>query len=184
MKELSEKTGIHIVAGCGQYIDCAVSDELKSKSVAELRQIILNDLTIGIDGTDIKAGVIGEVGSGMETSESEYKFLQAAAEAQAETGVGMHIHACLWNREGLNALKYAVKMGANPEKICVDHADVRLDEEYIMGILDMGAYVDFDDFGKEYYVDRRNRNLLLHSFATDMERVKMIKNVLLTNLRV
>lgn len=178
LKKLSEETGIYIVAGCGCYIDSAVSIELKSKTVSQLRDIILRDLNIGMDGTDIKAGVIGEIGSGMEISENEYKFLQAAAEAQAETGVGMHIHACLWNAEGLNALKYAVSKGANPEKICVDHVDVMLNQDYILGILNEGAYVEFDDFGKEYYVDRRNRNLLLHSFATDVERVKFLKELI------
>lgn len=177
-KELSEKTGVHIVAGCGCYIDASVPDEIKAKSVAELRQDIITDLTIGMDGTDIKAGVIGEIGSGMETSEAEYKFLQAAAEAQNETGFGMHIHACLWNREGLNALDYVISKGANPEKICVDHSDVLLDEEYILGILDRGSYMEFDDFGKEYYVDRRNRNLLLQSFATDPQRVEFMKKLI------
>ncbi len=177
-RELTEKTGVYIVAGCGCYIDGYVSNEIKSKSVAELRDIIIKDLTDGIDGTDIKAGVIGEIGSGIEITENEYKFLQAAAQAQNETGFGMHIHACLWNREGLNALDYAVKCGADPEKICVDHADVMLDEEYILGILDRGAYMEFDDFGKEYYVDRQDRNLLNGSFAYDTQRVKLIKKLI------
>lgn len=178
MKELSEQTGVYIVAGCGYYIDGAVSDELKQKSVKELRQIILRELTEGIGGTDIRAGVIGEIGSGEEISECEYKFLQAAAEAQSETGFGMHIHACLWNREGLNALDHAIKCGAAAEKICIDHADVLLDEEYIMGVLERGAYIEFDDFGKEYYVDRQNRNLLKGSFARDTERVQMIAQLI------
>ena len=110
-------------------------------------------------------------------SDFEKKSLRAAAEAQAETGYGMHIHACLWNREGLNALKYAVECGADAQKICVDHADVLLDEDYILGVLDMGAYIEFDDFGKEFYVDRQNRNLLLGSFATDKERCQFIKKL-------
>ncbi len=178
MKELSEKTGVYMVAGCGCYVDGSVAEEIKAKSVAEHREMIIKDLTVGMDGTDIKAGVIGEVGSGMEISEAEYKFLQAAAEAQNETGFGMHIHACLWNRTGLEALRFVVSKGANPEKVCVDHSDVMLDEDYIMGILDMGAYMEFDDFGKEYYVDRRNRNLLLHSFATDPQRVEFMKKLI------
>ncbi len=178
LKELSEKTGVHIVSGCGSYIDASVSDEFKNKSVEEMKKIILKDLTEGMEGTDIKAGVIGEVGSSKRITDAEYKFLQAAAEAQNETGFGMHIHACLFNREGLNALDFAVKCGANAEKICIDHIDVLLDEEYIMGILERGAYAEFDDFGKEYYVDRRNRNLLEGSFARDTERVKFIKKLI------
>lgn len=178
LKELSEQTGVHLVAGCGAYIDGAVSETFKNQSVGEMKKIILRDLTEGIDDTGVKAGVIGEIGSSRNMTEAEFKFIQAAAEAQAETGFGMHIHACLWNREGLNALDYAVKCGAKAEKICVDHVDVLLDEAYILGILDRGAYAEFDDFGKEYYVDRKNRNLLDGSFAHDTDRVKFIKKLI------
>lgn len=177
LKELSEKTGVHIVAGCGSYIDASVSDEFKAKSVGEMRDLILRDLTYGMEGTDIKAGVIGEIGTSKTMTEAEYKFIQAAAEAQKETGFGMQIHACLFNREGLTALEHAIKNGANPEKICICHIDVKLDEEYIMGILERGAYAEFDDFGKEYYVDRKSRNLLDDSFAYDTQRVEFIKKL-------
>ncbi len=178
LKELSKKTGVHIVMGCGNYIEASVSAENKGKSVEEMKKKIIAELTEGVDGTGIKAGVIGEVGSSDKIYDNEKKFLQAAAEAQAETGFGMHIHACLWNRTGLEALDYAVNHGANPEKICIDHADVLLDEKYIFGILDRGAYMEFDNIGKEFYVDRKNRNLLLGSFAHDTERVKMIKKII------
>ena len=178
LKELSEETGVYIVAGCGSYIDSAVSDGIKALTVAEMKKVILKELNEGIGDTGVRAGVIGEIGSGEKISGNEYKFLQAAAEAQAETGFGMHIHACLWNDEGLRALDYAVRCGASAEKIAVDHADVRLSKDYIFGILERGAYVEFDDFGKEYYVDRRNRNLLKNSFATDPERVRFIKELI------
>lgn len=176
--EVSERTDVHIVAGCGFYVDGSVSEQNKALSKDEIKDLIINDLTKGINGTDIRAGVIGEIGTGMQMSDFEKKSLKAASEAQAETGYGMHIHACLWNREGLNALKFAVECGANAQKICVDHADVLLDEDYILGVLDMGAYIEFDDFGKEFYVDRKNRNLLLGSFATDKERCQFIKKLI------
>ncbi len=175
--EVSQRTDVHIVAGCGFYIDDMVSEQNKSLSKEQIKDLIITDLTKGIDGTGIRAGVIGEIGTGMQMSDFEKKSLRAAAEAQAETGYGMHIHACLWNREGLNALKYAVECGADAQKISVDHADVLLDEDYILGVLDMGAYIEFDDFGKEFYVDRQNRNLLLGSFATDKERCQFIKKL-------
>lgn len=176
--EVSQRTDVHIVAGCGFYVDGSVSEQNKALSKDEIKNLIITDLTKGINGTDIRAGVIGEIGTGMQMSDFEKKSLMAASEAQAETGYGMHIHACLWNREGLNALKFAVECGANAQKICVDHADVLLDEDYIFGVLDMGAYIEFDDFGKEFYVDRKNRNLLLGSFATDKERCQFIKKLI------
>ena len=178
LKKISEESGVNVIAGCGSYIDASVPEEIKAKSKDELRDAILNDIFVGMDGTDIKAGVIGEVGSSGTMTEFEKKSLCAAAEAQREAKCGMHIHACLWNREGLEALKYTIACGANPEKICVDHADVLLDEDYILGVLDLGAYIEFDDFGKEFYVDRKNRNLLLGSFATDVKRIEFMKKLI------
>ena len=178
LKELSEKTNVYIVAGCGSYTDVAVSEKIKSKSVKEMRKIIINDLTVGMEGTDIKAGMIGEIGTSKKITEAEYKFLQAAAEAQNETGFGMHIHAALFNAEGLNALDYAIKCGADPKKVCIDHTDVALNEDYIMGVLDKGAYIEFDNFGKEYRIDRKNKNHLEGSFAYDTERVAFIKKLI------
>ncbi len=176
LKKISEDSDVDIVMGCGYYIDAAVQEENKSKTVNEIADEIIRELTVGTNG--VRAGVIGEVGSSMETTEFEFKSLEGASIAQKETGAGMHIHASLWNREGLNALDFAIKCGANPEKLCVDHSDVLLDDEYMRGILNAGAYIDFDDFGKEYYVDRKYRNLLLGSFASDKERVMKIKELI------
>ncbi len=176
LKEVSECSGVDVVMGSSWYIDASVKEEEKSKTVAELADKIIKDITVGIDG--VRAGVIGEVGSSKKITDFEFKALEASAIAQKETGAGMHIHACLWNREGVNALNYAIKHGANPEKLCVDHSDVLLDNEYLHQVLDTGAILDFDDFGKEFYVDRKYRNLLLGSFATDKERVMKIKELI------
>ena len=176
LKEVSERSGVSIVMGSGYYIDASVKEENKLKSVNEIANEIINDITVGREG--VRAGVIGEVGSSMEITDFELKSLEASAIAQKETGAPMHIHACLWNDEGINALNCAMKNGANPQKICVDHVDVLLNNDYIHRVLDTGAILDFDDFGKEFYVDRKYRNLLLGSFATDKERVMKIKELI------
>ncbi len=176
--EISKKSGIPIVAGCGSYVDGAIEPEIKALSISELRDQILHDLYDGIDGTDVRAGLIGEIGVSDHMTEFESKSVMAAAAAQRESGCGMHIHTGLWTREGLNALRLALDSGADVHKVCINHTDVRLDELYILEILEQGAYIEFDNFGKEFYVDRRNRNLLCGSFATDVERIKFIKGLI------
>ena len=174
-QKISRETGVKIVAGCGQFLSPAPGKEDYTED--QLFEDIMNDLTVGIDGTDIKAGIIGEIGSGDELTDFQKRSLRAAARAQKETGAGMQIHASLWTAEGLNALDLVVANGANPEKVCIDHSDVVLNEDYIMGILKRGALVEFDDFGKEFYCDQRRSNYLLGSFVSDVERVKFIKKL-------
>lgn len=172
---ISRTTGVNIIAGCGYYVDASLKQSIKALTVQQMTEIILRDLTEGVNGTGIKAGVIGEVGTSARITEAEFKSLEASAIAQQKTGAAMHIHACLWNRTGIEAAQFAIDHGAIPEKICVDHADVVLDMGYIEALLKMGVKVEFDNFGKEFYVDRRYRNLLDGSFATDMQRVQALK---------
>jgi len=139
---------------------------------------MMTEINVGIDGTSMKAGIIGEIGTSGTMTPFEEKSVKVAGRVQKATGLGMHIHANLWTREGLNALKIALDAGADPEKVCINHTDVVLDEKYILEVLKQGAIIEFDNFGKEYYVDRRNRNLLDGSFATDVERVKFIVSLI------
>ena len=173
LKRISEATGVKVVVASGKYLEGTEEDRAKTED--ELYEDIIKDFTVGIYDTGVKAGVIGEIGTGDVMTDFQKRSLRAAARAQKTTGAGLQIHASLWTREGLNALAMALEQGANPEKICIDHVDVRLDEEYILSILKTGASVEFDDFGKEYYCDQRRSNFLLGSFATDVERVKFLK---------
>lgn len=177
LRKASETAGIRIVASSGNYIDAMHTAEFRQSSVSSIAERIIREITIGIGGTGIRAGVIGEIGTSDEITDSEYKSLEAASIAQRETNAGMHIHASLWNRSGLAALEFAVKKGANPQKICINHVDVKLDMEYITSILELGAMVEFDNFGKEFYVDKPYRSLLKGSFATDRERVAALKHL-------
>ena len=172
-KYISEQTGVKMVCGCGRYLGGSPEDIAMTED--ELYEEIMKDLTVGIWDTDVKAGIIGEIGTGDVMDDFQKKSLRAAARAQKETGAGMQVHCSLWTNEGLNALEIAMSMGAAPEKIVLDHVDVRLCEEYIMEILKKGANVEFDDFGKEFYCDQRRSNFLLGSFASDVERVKFLK---------
>jgi len=176
--EIALKTGLHVVAGTGYGLDQNMGLKVDSGTMQDLVDEMMTDITEGIDGTEIKAGVIGEVGTGKAITEREYKALEAACIVQKESGLGMQIHAYLYNREGLNALKFAKEHGANPEKISINHVDVCLDMEYIYRLLDQGVYIEFDNFGKEFYCDARLRNWLEGRFAYDFERVKALKEII------
>jgi len=53
---------------------------------------IVHDVTVGVDGTGIRAGVIGEIGCSYPLIETEAKVLEAVADAQRITGAPVNIH--------------------------------------------------------------------------------------------
>jgi phosphotriesterase-related protein len=65
--------------------------------------------------------------------------------------------------------------GVPPHKISINHVDVEIDLDYCKRLCDTGAFVEFDNFGKEYYIDRRDRGFAGGVFARDIERVRAVR---------
>jgi phosphotriesterase-related protein len=172
---ISRATGINIIAGCGYYTADTHPSDMPQRMIAEIRDEILADLTTGIDGTRIRAGVIGEIGTSAEILPDEHKTLLAAAEAQRETGVGIIVHTYPWSQRGLDATAVLTESGVPPGKVAINHVDVEIDLDYCKRLCDTGVFIEFDNFGKEYYIDRRDRGFAGGIFARDVERVQAIK---------
>lgn len=172
LKKVSEKTGVNIIAGCGNYYDMAHPDFVKSESVEKLASRIRKDVTLGIGNSGIKAGVIGEIGTSATITENEKKVLKAAGIVGSETNLPIHIHTDLYTENGFYVIETLTKLGVKPEKICINHVDVLLRPDYIKALMDKGAYVEFDNFGKEFYLNRQRR------FAYDLERIALLKELI------
>ena len=178
LRQLSIDTGLHVVAGTGFYVGATHSEALQAMNAEEIADILCGELTEGIDGTGIKAGIIGEIGISEEFDESERKVLHAAAIAHSRTGAPIEVHINPWTVHGIEAAELLLNDGVEPNRICICHIDVINCEPYIRQLLNMGVYIEFDNFGKEYYVDARVRNSGYGCFVRDSERVALIKRLL------
>ncbi|WP_179215518.1 phosphotriesterase [Paenibacillus sp. MY03] len=175
---VSRETGIQIVAGCGYYIHASHPPDMDAKTMEDIAEEMLAEINYGIDGTNIRAGVIGEIGTSEIIYPNEEKSLMAAGLVQRETGLGLHVHTYLWGTTGHEVIRILKEQGASTEKICINHIDVDLRMDYLRALLQQGVYIEFDNFGKEFYADRRHRSILQGLFARDIERVKAIKQLI------
>ena len=71
-----------------------------------------------------------------------------------------------------------VAQDVNSAKIVICHSDVEPDLEYIRALLERGVFVEFDNFGKEFYIDPADRGFAGGAFVRDVDRVRMIKEIL------
>ena len=172
LKEVSLRSGVNIIVGCGHYYHKAHFPYVEKASVQELADEMRKDILYGIGDTDIKAGIIGEIGTSAIMSDSEKKVLTAAGMVGAETGKAIHVHTDLYTENGFEVIDILTREGARPEKICIDHVDVWLRPDYIRALLQKGVYVEFDNFGKEFYTSRERR------FAYDLERIRLLATLL------
>ena len=167
LKAVSVATGVNIVCSTGWYRELAHPSSLGRMSVNELADIMIRDLTEGIDGTETRAGVIGELGTSLPLTEGERRVLEAAGKAQSETGAALTIHVeDVDLKQGLlkkagEYIDLVLKGGANSSKIYLSHMDCCfLNIDYQRSIVDKyGVTIDYDTFGQEAYIDSAISNV-------------------------
>lgn len=172
LREAAVRTGVNIIAGCGYYTYDTHPVEMDGWSAEEIADRMLEEFLVGIDGTGVRAGVIGEIGTSSPVHPNERKNLVAAGIIFRQTGAAVQVHTDPWGKTGLEVAELLVKNGVDPRKIVICHTDVRLDVPYIRSLLRKGVFVEFDNFGKEFRADSS------HVFARDSERVGTIRTLL------
>jgi phosphotriesterase-related protein len=177
LRNIAASTGINIVAGCGYYTHDTHPDDLSTRTAQSIADEMTADIKKGMNGTKIKAGIIGEIGTSRQIHPDEEKVLTASAKAYEETGAAILVHTYPWTREALKILNVLSSAGADLRRVVICHIDVDIDLEYCAEIAQKGAYIEFDSFGKQYYIDKRNRGYA-GLFATDIERVRAIKKLI------
>jgi phosphotriesterase-related protein len=166
LRAISEETGVNIVLGSGlyrhQYFDAAWVDRTSTDALAEW---IVRDLTVGIDDTGIRAGIIGEIACDEWITAQEERVFRAAARAHRRTGVTITTHAARWPI-GLAQLDLLAEEGVDLRRVIVGHSDTVnaagwTSPAQVMGyheaLARRGAYVQFDTIrrGSEHDLEIR-----------------------------
>lgn len=178
LRRISQKTGLNIIMGTGFYVGSTHPEELKDMNERQIGDLMVKELTEGVEGTGICAGYIGEIGISEVFDDKERKVLRAASLAQKDTGVAINVHINPWTTNGLEAADILLNAGVAPDRICISHIDVENREDYVFALLKKGVYVEFDNFGKEYYIRREVRNSGYGLFVHDTDRVTFLKKLI------
>lgn len=153
VREISAASGVHVVMGCGWYVDHVLPDDLADRSIDELAAEIIRDIRVGLEGTDVRAGIIGEVGTSQEITSREKVSLRAAGRAAVETGASIMVHLAILGHQAFPTFKILREEGVSPDRIVMNHMDEANDLDYCRRVIDLGCIVEFDTFGSEWYYD-------------------------------
>jgi phosphotriesterase-related protein len=164
VKEVATKTGLNIVQSTGWYQDKFLPAYVTDATIEELAEIMYKSLTEGINGTDIKAELIGEIATSKnEMTAREQKIFEASVLVQKELEVPITTHTTL-GTFGKEQIKFFKENKAPLEKIVIGHVDLTGNAKYILDLLNEGVYVEFDTVGKNNYMP-------------DARRVEMLKAI-------
>jgi phosphotriesterase-related protein len=152
--QAADKAGVNVIVVTGHYVQATHGPEVASLTVDEITEWMLAELRDGIDGTSICAGAIKfGLSSVPRMPRDERKCLEAAAQAQVETGAPITIHNPLpFEKRGVEVVRLLTRAGADPERVIMGHLTHTVpDDRYHRSIMDTGATIEFDRFGQELY---------------------------------
>lgn len=178
LREIAHRTNMNIVAGTGHYVRHVHPDRIDQQSPQEIADEMIADLDEGMDGTGVRAGIIGEIGTshGFLDHENEVKSVNAAAIAQNETGRPITLHPPFFYQEAHDVLDVLADAGADLENMIVGHLDCSLRLpgafDYYKSIAEKGVFVQFDTFGRMGYHATFDK-----SYPLDADRIRMIRRL-------
>jgi phosphotriesterase-related protein len=155
LRRLSSELGMHVVAGTGYYRNAFHPAEVADMSVDDVEERIRREVEVGMDGSDIRAGFIGELGTTGDTIRpDEEKVLVAAARAQRATRVPMMVHTEGVRDVVLRALAILERHGADIAKVHICHVNRA---RWWRDVVDAGATIGLDCFGSSFSIDSETR---------------------------
>ena len=151
-KRVQEQTGVQVISSTGFYTTEFGENyywrrlSRKDRVTNLLYEKMMQELTIGINGTDVKAGAIKIATSAGQMTDFEAQVFEAAAMAQKETGAPIITHTEAGTLGDVQA-KLLTEYGVAPHKILISHMDLTGDIDYVERTISYGVFIGFDSIG-------------------------------------
>ncbi len=152
LREISERAEIKIICSTGYYYEAEGAPAYfkfrqgLGSAPGEIEEMMMTEITSGIGGTEIKAGVIKLASSKEAITDYEKMFFDAGVKAQMETSIPIITHT----QEGTMGPEQAemlVGASVDPNRTMIGHMDGNTDVSYHIATLAHSVNIAFDRFG-------------------------------------
>lgn len=172
LARLAADAGLHVVAATGYHRSAHYPPWHWAREVSAevLVDILLTDLTTGIDGRDwagprpepttVRAGIVKLGASYHRITTDETRWFQAGAEAASRAGVPVAVH-CENGTAAHDILDTLAGLGVAAHRILLAHTDRNPDLDLHRELASRGAYLVYDTVGRiKYGPDSRILDLI------------------------
>jgi phosphotriesterase-related protein len=148
--QVAHATGLQVVMGAGWYQKQFHPSDMDRRTVEQLTEVIVRDVTVGAEGTGVRSGIIGEIGiDGDPLTENELKSVRAAARASRITGAAVTFHRGGVGEEKFRVLDAMAAEGADLRRVVMGHSNnIAIDVPFMKRLLDRGVFIQFDTLGR------------------------------------
>jgi phosphotriesterase-related protein len=142
LADMSRRTGVNIIAATGIWRD--IPRALWNRTPDEIAQLFVRELTLGIDGTEMCAGIIKVANDAEGVTREGEIVLRAAARASARTGARISTHSYAPGRVGEQQVAIFEDEGLDPGHVYIGHSNDSTDLEYLLGLVSKGVWLGMD----------------------------------------
>lgn len=166
---------VHVVAAAGTYVADYLEPAVSMLDTAALTARFIAEVEHGLDGTPVRAGLIGEIGTSWPIEPVEQRALEAAAAASRLTGAAISVHPGRHPDAPFAIVDILRASGADLSRTVICHMDRTFPRgESVEGLLATGVCVEWDFFGIEtshyWFGDVE--------LPTDLQRLHLIKSLM------
>lgn len=164
IQEIVEQTDIQVIVATGVHLHVPRTFQLRPPDVPA--RLFVRDITEGIQGTEVKAGIIKIACNDPTVAGPTETIFRAAARAHRQTGVPISTHTDSLQRSGLDQQRLLAEEGVDLSRVVIGHSGDTEDLDYLERLLDRGSYLGMDRFGLDQFAGQE--------FLTTDRRVAVI----------
>ena len=142
IKEVSEKSGVNVVACTGIYGNSYGWHLYKDPDY--IASLFIREAETGIEGTDIKAGVIKCATHEDHIKQDDERMLKIIAKVHKETGLPIITHSI--GHSGYEQQDVFEAEGVDLSRVVIGHLGDLDEVEYIVKVAERGSYLGLDRF--------------------------------------
>lgn len=145
---------VQVVMGCGHYVDDYQDAGNATRDVESFAAEMCRQVFEGAWGTDVRAGILGEIGCQTPWTPLERRVMAGAVLAQQATGATLNVHPGRHADQPQEVADFLLAERADLSRVVMSHLDRTIfDEERMFRLADTGCVLEFDLFGMEssYY---------------------------------
>jgi phosphotriesterase-related protein len=150
MARIAKASGVHIVMGGGWYRREYHPPEIAATATNVLADRVVREFTDGVDGTGIRPGLVGELGSGRGPvlSLGEERAFRAVARAQRQVGFSISTHTTHYGELAFEQIQVFREEGVPLERVVIGHIGEYVGAGDVLAIAETGVNVQIDHVGR------------------------------------
>ena len=156
LQRINEQVDLHIVACTGIYTYDYLPfffqyghpvRRVDGKDVDILTEMFVRDVTDGIAGSGVRAGMIKTATDHAGVTPNIERILRAVARAHRATGAAITTHTVVATKNGLDQQRIFTEEGVDLSRVVIGHSGDSTDLGYLRALLDAGSTIGADRFG-------------------------------------